>query len=110
VKFGAFFMSISSNSNLKSRKNPYEDHMMQSEDRLMRSENRLMQSEDRLMKSEDCLMETEDCLMEAEDCLMEAEDRLMETEARLTAFFFLRMPYFTGRSIKTVEINKIHAL
>jgi hypothetical protein len=37
-----------------------------------------------------------------------SEDRIKESEARIRAFFFLRMPYFSGQSKKTVGINKIH--
>jgi hypothetical protein len=63
-------------------------------------------TEDCLIKMEDHLIEKEDRLTETEACFTEMEPPLMETEARLTALFFLRMPNFTGRSEKTVGINK----
>jgi hypothetical protein len=48
--------------------------------------------------------------MQSEARLMQSEDHLMQSEARLTALFFHRMPYITGRSEKKVKMNKNYAL
>jgi hypothetical protein len=60
------------------------------------------------MHSEAFVTRSEDRLMRSEARIRLSEDRIRESEARLMAFFFLRIPYFTGRSEKTVGINKIH--
>lgn len=67
-------------------------------------------SEARKKLYKDCLMQSEDRLTHSEDRLTLSDDHLTQSEDRLKAFFSLRTPYFTGRSIKTLEITKIHPL
>jgi hypothetical protein len=70
----------------------------------------IRQSEVRVRRSEVCNRESEACIRHMEDRNRETEDRIRHTEARIRAFFFLRKPCFTGRSIKTVSRSKIYAL
>ncbi|WP_124020638.1 hypothetical protein [Flavobacterium aquariorum] len=81
-----------------------------SEARKKQSEARLTLSEDHLMQSEDRIRQSEAYNRESEARIRLSEDRIRHSEARIRAFFSLRMPNFTERSIKTVEITKIQPL
>jgi hypothetical protein len=82
---------------------PYEDCK-----RLSETHNNL--SEDCNWESEVCKRRSEDRIRESEAFNRLSEDRIRESEARIRAFFFLRIPYFTGLSAKTVKTIKNHAL
>jgi hypothetical protein len=71
------------------------------------SDDRKNPSEAENYLSEDCKWHSEACVRRSEACNRRSEDRIRHSEARIRALFFLRMPYFAGRSVKRGKMNKI---